>query len=56
MEWVNSKSLCRTKSFREKRILWDLLDKNYKIILKKSNKSEEIAKEIGMDVINVKKN
>jgi len=55
MEWPDSKSLQLIKLYREKRILWDPSDSNYKNIKKKADGWEEIATEMDMDVINVKK-
>lgn len=55
MEWPDSKSLQLIRLYREKRVLWDPSDENYKNIKKKAHGWEEIATEMDMDVITVKK-
>lgn len=55
MEWPDCKSLQLIQLYREKRILWDPLDKNYKNSKKKMDDWEEIATKMNTDVTNVKK-
>ncbi|CAI6374356.1 unnamed protein product [Macrosiphum euphorbiae] len=55
MEWPDCKSLELIQLYREKRSLWDPLDKNYKNNKIKFDDWQEIATKLNTDVTNIKK-
>jgi hypothetical protein len=55
MEWTNDVTLKLISEYEKLVVLWESTHKFYKLVNKKNDAWEEIAKEVGISVAEVKK-
>jgi hypothetical protein len=55
MEWMNNATVQLISEYQKHVILWDRTHKFYKLVNKNNDSWEEIAKEVGISVAEVKK-
>jgi transcription initiation factor IIE alpha subunit len=55
IEWTNNATLELISEYQKHVVLWDSAHKFYKLVNKKNDAWEEIAKEVGISVPEVKK-